>query len=133
MSVIDNTGTTNTTEPCQSEESSLKSEEPGLSFLRLAQLKETSFQWEEETHQVADAPAEVFDAFIAEVVEQIMNVDRSEWSIFDRWNVINECLAAEVFILNILPEGLFEIILPEVDDPEEPIPTATLTNAEEDI
>jgi hypothetical protein len=113
MSVIDNTGTTNTTEPCQSEESSLKSEEPGLSFLRLAQLKETSFQWEEETHQVADAPVEVFDAFIAEVVEEIVNVDRTIWDIFDRWNIINACLEADVLLLTELPDGSLLLDIPE--------------------
>ena len=47
----------------------------------------------------------MFDAFIAEVVEEIVNVDRTTWDIFDRWNVINACLEADVLLLTELPDG----------------------------
>lgn len=128
MSVTGNTDTTNSTEPYQSGESFSKSEAQQLLSLRLPQLKVTSFQWGSETHIVADAKPEVFDAFISEVVEQIINVDRSTWPDFDRWNVINDCLAEDVLSLNILPDGSLELTIPEVEDQEERITTEPLSS-----
>lgn len=134
MSVKDSTDSTKHTEPYQSGESCSKSEEKQLSFLRLEQLGITSFQWENVTpYMVRYAPAEVFDAFIAEVVEQIINVDRAIWPDFDRWNVVNECLAEDVLTLNMLPDGSLELTIPEVEDQdqEERITTEPLSSEQE--
>jgi hypothetical protein len=67
----------------------------------------------------------VFDAFIAEVVEQIINVDRAVWNIHDRWNILNACLQADVLILTEVPGGRFQLTY---QDEEEQLPVAPLTH-----
>jgi hypothetical protein len=130
MSVTDNDTATDTTEPCQSADSSLNSKGSHLSYLKLAQTRVTSFQWGGQEAKVVDAPPEVFDAFITEAVEEIVNVDRAEWEIFERWHIINACLEADVLILTERPDGSLTLALP---DEEEMRPTAPLTqNSEAD-
>ncbi len=77
---------------------------------------------------MSDAPPEVFDAFIAQVVEEIVNVDRSEWEIFERWHIINACLEADVLILRELPDGRLTLAFP---DEEKMRPTASLAHDSE--
>lgn len=98
-----------------------------MSYLKLAQTKVTSFLWRGQSQIVADAPAEAFDAWIAEVVEQIINVDRAIWNIYDRWNIINACLEAEVLTLSEVPGqgGSLQLAYAEED-----IPTQALISGE---
>src|SRR5690349_12529754 len=99
MSATDNEDRTSVTGHYPNDESSSSSKASSLSYLKLEHTRKTSFRWNGETYTVADAPASVFDAFIAVVVEQIINVDRSAWNIHDRWNIVNACLQAEVLTL----------------------------------
>ena len=128
MSVTDNDTATDTTEPCQSADSSLNSKGSRLSYLKLAQTRVTSFHWAGQEVTVSDAPPGVFDAFMAEVVEEIVHVDRAAWEIFDRWHIINACLEADVLILTELPDGHLTLACP---DEEEMRPTAPLTHESE--
>jgi hypothetical protein len=105
MSVNDNDTAIDTTAACQSADDSSNNKESRLSYLKLAHTRVTSFHWSGQDVTVADAPADVFDAFIAQVVEEIVNVDRDQWDIFERWHIINACLDAEVLLLKELPEG----------------------------
>ena len=127
MSVIDSAEVTSTIEPCQSAGSSLNSKVNTLSYLKLAQTRETSFLWRGQSLLVADAPAEAFDTWIAEVVEEIVNVDRERWDIYDRWNIINACLEAEVVLLAEV-EGQGGSL--QLSYAEEAIPTQALESGE---
>jgi hypothetical protein len=128
MSVTDNDTATDTTEPCQNADSSLNSKGSRLSYLKLAHTRVTSFHLAGQEVTVSDAPPEVFDAFIAQVVEEIVHVDRAAWEIFDRWHIINACLEADVLILMELLDGRLTLALP---DEEEMRPTAPLTHHSE--
>jgi hypothetical protein len=128
MSATDNDTATDTTEPCQSADSSSNSKGSCLSYLKLAQTRVTSFHWAGEEVMVSDAPPEVFDAFIAQVVEEIVHVDRAAWEIFDRWHIINACLEADVLILTELPDGHLTLACP---DGEKMRPAAPLTHDSE--
>jgi hypothetical protein len=128
MSVTDNDTATDTTEACQSADSSSNSKGSRLSYLKLAHTRLTSFHWAGQEVTVSDAPPEVFDAFMAEVVEEIVHVDRAAWDIFDRWHIINACLEADVLILTERPDGRLTLALP---DEEEMRPTAPLTHDSE--
>ena len=80
----------------------------------------------EQTFVVRDAPPDVFDAFISEVVETIINVDRKKWPIFQKWRIINAAISEDV--LELLPDGdNFRLQLPEVGISEE---KASTTEAE---
>jgi hypothetical protein len=73
---------------------------------------------------VSDAPPEVFEAFIAEVVEEIVNVDRAQWDIFDRWHIINACLEADVLLLMELPDGRLILARPNEEEMRSTAPLA---------
>lgn len=117
MSVIDSAEVTNITEPCQSAGSSSSSKVNTLSYLKLEQTRTTSFLWRGQSLLVADAPAEAFDPWIAEVVEQIINVDRTMWNIYDRWNIINACLEAEVLTLAEVEGGSLQLAYADEMEP----------------
>lgn len=63
--------------------------------------------------QVASAPPEIFDVFVADLVEEIADVDRAEWEIFDRWNVVNDLLKEGIVMLVEVPEGFVLELPPE--------------------
>lgn len=55
--------------------------------------------WNGQKHSVKDAPPDVFDAWICQYVEHIVNVDTSAWMTHDRWLIINAVLEADVLII----------------------------------
>ena len=116
MSVNDKDTATDTTEACQSADGCLSNKGSRLSYLKLAHTKVTSFHWKGQEITIADAPAEVFDAYISQVVEEIVNVDRDQWDIFERWHIINACLEADVLLLMELPEGCLTLLRPEEEE-----------------
>jgi hypothetical protein len=81
--------------------------------MKLEDSKRTSFDFQEQTFTVVDAPPAVFDAFVAEFTEDVLNVDRTTWPIFLRWRWINQSLAEGVLNLTALPDGSLRLALPE--------------------
>ena len=81
--------------------------------MKLEDSKRTVFAFQDKTFKVVDAPAEVFDAFVMEFTEDVLNVDRTKWPIFLRWRWINQSLAEEVLILKELPDGSLRLDVPE--------------------
>ena len=116
MSANDNDTVTDTTAACQSADGSLSNKGSRLSYLKLAHTKVTSFYWNGQDIIVADAPAEVFDAYMSHVVEEIVNVDRDQWDIFERWHIINACLEAEVLLLMEPPDGHLTLLRPDEEE-----------------
>ena len=83
-------------------------------YLRLEETLTTSFQWGEQTFTIRSAPANVFDAFILQVVERIKNVDRQKWELHERWRIINFCLKGGVLQLTTGPDSqLLEVVSDE--------------------
>lgn len=68
-------------------------------LLNLMDAPRTSFRWNGNDENVATAAPDVFDAWISEYVESITDVDRTEWEVFDRWEIINECIKGGVLAL----------------------------------
>lgn len=68
--------------------------------LELRNAAQTWFQVDGQEYSVKNAPPAVFDAWIRQFVEEIVNVDTSTWSVFQRWNIINA----------VLREGLLSIV-----------------------
>ena len=68
-------------------------------LLNLMDAPRTSFRWNENDENVAAALPSVFDAWISEYVENITDVDRAEWEVFDRWEIINVCIKEGVLRL----------------------------------
>jgi hypothetical protein len=66
--------------------------------------------------KVVDAPAPMFDAFMAQVYEDITDIDRQTWDIYDRWDIINDALAYGDMALLPAPDGTLVL---EVAQPEE--------------
>lgn len=74
--------------------------------LELKNVSRTYFHSEDDKkHTVLDAPANIFDAWIAQFVETIENVDRASWDIFQRWNIINAVLAEGLLCVVGLSDG----------------------------
>lgn len=66
---------------------------------------EISFQWNEQTFIISESPANVFDAFISEVVGRIKNVDRQKWELYEKWRIINYCLEREALQITSGEDG----------------------------
>ena len=81
--------------------------------MKLEDSKRTSFEFRERSFKVIDAPPEVFDAFVMEFTEDVMNVDRAKWPIFLRWRWINQSLKEGVLLLTELPDGSLRLDIPE--------------------
>jgi hypothetical protein len=124
MSVNDNDTVIDTTAACQNADGCLSNKGSHLSYLKLAHTKVTSLHWNGQDVTVADAPADVFDAYISQVVEEIVNVDRDQWDIFERWHIINACLEADVLLLMELPEGCLILARPEEEERRSTTPLA---------
>lgn len=78
-----------------------------LKYLELKNVGRTLFEWEEQTYTVKDAPPGIFDQWIRQYVEEIINVDTFLWDIFDRWQIINAVLKAGILHLEEMPNGTF--------------------------
>jgi hypothetical protein len=62
--------------------------------LALRKTAVTSFTWQNEKHNVRQAEASIFDAWIRQYVETISDVDTTTWDKFHRWQIINTVLQA---------------------------------------
>lgn len=99
----------------------MNSVESRLSYMKLEDSNNMYFHIGNQKYNVRTAQPAVFDSFISQSVEEIVNVDRSKWPIFQRWRIINACLPEEVLILEKLADGSLLLHLPEVGSsaPEE--------------
>ena len=61
-------------------------------LLTLLETPRTWFRWNDSDENVKEAPPSVFDAWISQYIEEIENVDRATWNIFQRWGAINACI-----------------------------------------
>jgi len=73
--------------------------------LNLMDTPRTWFRWLGNEQNVKDAPAEVFDDWIAQYVDTINGVDRSTWEIFHRWGITNACIDGQLLVLVARPDG----------------------------
>ena len=87
------------------------------SYLRLEETLTTSFQLSDQKFTIRSAPANIFDAFISQVVENIKNVDRQKWDLHERWRIINYCLSNGVLHLTSGEAGQLLEYVPD-DEPE---------------
>lgn len=62
---------------------------------------------------IRSAPANVFDAFISEVVGRIKNVDRQKWELHEKWRIINYCLERGALQLTTGDDGQLLGYVPE--------------------
>jgi hypothetical protein len=74
----------------------------GLSqpYMALKQAIRTFFYWEEKQYNVRQAQPIVFDGWVRQYVEEIVDVDTEEWDVYDRWQIVN-ALLSEKFLLMI--------------------------------
>lgn len=80
----------------------------GLSnYLALKNTAITFFRWQDERYSVRLSQASVFDAWVRQYVEEIVNVDTAEWDIYDRWDIVNELLKGGFLVLEEEERGTF--------------------------
>lgn len=80
----------------------------GLSnYLALKHTTITFYRWQEERYSVRLSVATVFDAWVRQYVEEIVNVDTVEWDIYDRWGIVNELLRGGFLVLAEEEGGTF--------------------------
>lgn len=72
----------------------------------VATVERTFLVFNEQKYTVKDAPPKVFDAWVSQFVETISNVDREEWELFQRWQVVNAALDGKFLVL-IRESGTF--------------------------
>lgn len=68
-------------------------------YLELKKAATTFLTWQNEPFSVRAAPARIFDLWVRQFVEQIVDVDTQAWDIYDRWNIINELLKGGYLVL----------------------------------
>jgi hypothetical protein len=81
--------------------------------MKLEDSKRTTFDFQDQSFTVSDATPEVFDAFVMEFTEDVLNVDRTKWPIFLRWRWINQSLMEGVLLLRVLSDGSLRLDIPE--------------------
>jgi hypothetical protein len=80
-------------------------------YLALPDILKTSFNFQGQDLNLKEAPADKFDVFISQFVEEVELVDRRIWPIHLRWRVINACLAEGLLHLSEGDSG-YELHLP---------------------
>ena len=78
-------------------------------YLELRKTAVTFFTWQSEKHNVRQALPNVFDAWILQFFEEIINVDRTVWDKYQRWHIINDCLRAGIVELIDMQDGTFNL------------------------
>ena len=73
----------------------------------LAEVKGISLSFQEQKFMVKECPADIFDAFVSQYDDDIRNVDRQKWSIFQRWRMINFLI--EQGVLEVRDRQLLEV------------------------
>lgn len=64
---------------------------PDLSeFLEARKIVQMFFQWEGQKYVVKDAPHQIFDQWVRQFFERIVNVE--EWDVIEKWSVIRVLL-----------------------------------------
>ncbi len=76
-----------------------------LSYLPLRDVVKTQFETQNATYTVKDAHPDIFDSWIRQYVEEIQNVNTAIWTVFQRWNIINELLKERIVKLLPTEEG----------------------------
>ncbi len=61
-------------------------------YLELRKVGQTFLTFNGQRYSVEAAPPEIFDQWIRQFVNTILNVDTFLWDIFDRWQIINAVL-----------------------------------------
>jgi len=75
--------------------------------LSLAEVKGTSLSFQEQKFTVKECPVDIFDAFVSQYDDDIRQVDRQKWSIFQRWRMINFLI--EQGVLEVREGQLLEV------------------------
>ena len=73
--------------------------------LELRKTGQTFFRWNGQKHSVKDAPPDIFDQWIRQFVDKIVNVDTDKWNVFQRWNIINAVLNNGLLVIVHLQSG----------------------------
>jgi hypothetical protein len=76
-----------------------------LNHLELRKIGQTFFHWNRQKYSVRDAPPQIFDQWIRQFVESIVNVDIEKWDSFQRWNIINAVLNNGLLVIAQLQSG----------------------------
>ena len=72
---------------------------PDLSeFLEARKIVQMFFQWEGQKYVVKDAPHQIFDQWVSQFFERIVNV--KEWDLIEKWNVIRVLLKKKFLVRN---------------------------------
>lgn len=82
-----------------------KKSETTVKTLNLLDARQTWFLSNGSEYNVREAPPEVFDVWIRQHVEEIVNVDTARWEIYDRWFIINACIEEDVLYLRPMGDG----------------------------
>jgi len=82
-----------------------KSDRTGVQKLNLMDTPRTWFHWNGDDYSVSAAPANVFDAWIRDYVEEIEDVDTAVWEIFQRWEIINTVIKGRLLMLQQREDG----------------------------
>jgi len=105
-----------------------KREQTGV-LLNLLETPVTWFHWNEKDINVKEAPPDIFDAWISQYVDEITDVDRAAWDIFQRWEIINACIWDGIFRLQ-RSEGKASIVEVESEEKASCVATKMLPLAE---
>jgi hypothetical protein len=132
MCQIDNAMTTGTTGGFQKGESSLSNArklkkaqdvlQDNTGHLALLDTMRTYFLWNKHEWNVKDAAPDVFDHWIRQFVDEIVNVDTATWEIFHRWNIINAVIDGQFLIVRKRGDGT--LLVEAKASASEPIPEA---------
>lgn len=98
---------TGVTSDCQKGSDSLnrKSDRTGVQKLNLMAAPRTWFHWNGSDYNVSAVPANIFDAWIRDYVEEIEDVDTAVWEIFQRWEIINVVIKGRLLMLQQREDG----------------------------
>jgi len=87
-----------------------------LNYMHLANVGQTFFTWNGQKYSVQSAPPDVFDQWIREVVDRIVNVDTATWEIFHRWQIVNAAISGKFLLLSEASDGCFSIELRRIQE-----------------
>ena len=76
-------------------------------YLELAKVDQTFLIYEKQKYSVEAVPPDVFDKWIRQFVETIINVDTFLWDIFDKWQIINAVLEGQFLTMKDQGDGTF--------------------------
>lgn len=83
----------------------MKETESSRDHLVLRKTGQTFFQWKGQKYSVKDASPLIFDQWVRQFVDSVVNVDTEKWTIFHRWRIINAVLDSGLLIIVHLQSG----------------------------